>query len=85
MRTISPKSEYRQLQILFFVFAIFIMAWVPRFPEVKANLGLSNGQFGTLISTGTLGALATALGAVAHALQKYQLSKKIVPEPSTLN
>ena len=56
MRTISPKSEYQQLQLLFFVFAIFIMAWVPRFPEVKANLGLSNGQFGTLISTGSFGA-----------------------------
>lgn len=70
MRTISPKSEYRQLQILFFVFAIFIMAWVPRFPEVKANLGLSNGQFGTLISTGTLGALAS-LFFTGHIVHKF--------------
>ncbi len=70
MRTISPKSESRQLQILFFVFAIFIMAWVPRFPEVKANLGLSNGQFGTLISTGTLGALAS-LFFTGHIVHKF--------------
>ena len=70
MRTISPKSEYRQLQIIFFVFAIFIMAWVPRFPEVKANLGLSNGQFGTLISTGTLGALAS-LFLTGHIVHKF--------------
>ncbi len=70
MRTISPKSEYRQLQLLFFVFAIFIMAWVPRFPEVKANLGLSNGEFGTLISTGTLGALAS-LFFTGHIVHKY--------------
>jgi MFS family permease len=70
MRTISPKSEFRQLQILFFVFAIFIMAWVPRFPEVKANLGLSNGQFGTLISTGTLGALAS-LFLTGHIVHKF--------------
>jgi len=70
MRTISPKSEFRQLQILFFVFAIFIMAWVPRFPEVKANLGLSNGQFGTLISTGTFGALAS-LFLTGHIVHKF--------------
>ena len=70
MRTISPKSEYQQLQLLFFVFAIFIMAWVPRFPEVKANLGLSNGQFGTLISTGSFGALASLFftGHIVHKL-----------------
>ena len=70
MRTISPKSESNQLQILFFVFAIFIMAWVPRFPEVKSNLGLSNGQFGTLISTGTIGALAS-LFFTGHIVHKF--------------
>lgn len=70
MRTISAKSEFKQMQILFFVFAIFIMAWVPRFPEVKANLGLSNGQFGTLISTGTLGSLAS-LFFTGHIVHKF--------------
>ena len=81
MRTISPKSEYRQLQILFFVFAVFIMAWVPRFPEVKANLGLSNGQFGTLISTGTLGSLAS-LFFTGHIVHKF--GAKIVILANTL-
>ena len=81
MRTISPKSEYRQLQILFFVFAVFIMAWVPRFPEVKANLGLSNGQFGTLISTGTLGSLAS-LFFTGHIVHKF--GAKIVILSNTL-
>jgi MFS family permease len=70
MRTISPKSESFQLQLLFFVFAIFIMAWIPRFPEVKANLGLSNGQFGTLISTGSFGALAS-LFLTGHIVHKF--------------
>ena len=70
MRTISPKTEFKHLQVLFFVFAIFIMAWVPRFPEVKANLGLSNGEFGTLISTGTLGALAS-LFFTGHIVHKF--------------
>lgn len=77
MRTISPKSEYRQLQVIFFVFAIFIMAWVPRFPEVKANLGLSNGQFGTLISTGTLGALASLFFS-GHIIHKFGTKKVIL-------
>ena len=70
MKTVSPKVEDKLLQVLFFVFAIFIMAWVPRFPEVKANLGLSNGQFGTLISTGTLGALAS-LFLTGHIVHKF--------------
>lgn len=70
MKTVSPKVEYALLQVLFFVFAIFIMAWVPRFPEVKANLGLSNGQFGTLISTGTLGALGS-LFFTGHIVHKF--------------
>jgi len=46
------------------------MAWVPRFPEVKANLGLSNGKFGTLISTGTLGAIAS-LFFTGHIVHKF--------------
>ena len=70
MKTVAPKVEDKLLQLLFFVFAIFIMAWVPRFPEVKANLGLSNGQFGTLISTGTLGALAS-LFLTGHIVHKF--------------
>jgi fucose permease len=82
MRTISAKSEFRQLQILFFVFAIFIMAWVPRFPEVKANLGLSNGQFGTLISTGTLGAFAS-LFLTGHIVHKFG-AKVVILSNTTL-
>jgi len=70
VKTVSPKLEDQLLQVLFFGFAIFIMAWVPRFPEVKANLGLSNGQFGTLISTGTLGALAS-LFLTGHIVHKF--------------
>jgi MFS family permease len=70
MKTVLPKVEDKLLQVLFFVFAIFIMAWVPRFPEVKANLGLSNGQFGTLISTGTLGALGS-LFFTGHIVHKF--------------
>ncbi len=83
MQTISPKSEYRQLQLLFFVFAIFIMAWVPRFPEVKANLALSNGQFGTLISTGSFGSLAS-LFFTGHIVHKFGAKVVILANTSLL-
>ena len=83
MRTVTPKSESAQLQILFFVFAIFIMAWIPRFPEVKANLGLSNGQFGTLISTGSFGALAS-LFLTGHIVHKFGVKVVILANTSLL-
>lgn len=83
MRTVTPKSESAQLQILFFVFAIFITAWIPRFPEVKANLGLSNGQFGTLISTGSFGALAS-LFLTGHIVHKFGVKVVILANTSLL-
>ena len=45
------------------------MSWVPRFSEVKQNLGLSNGEFGTIISTGAFGVFFALLiiGHVVHA------------------
>ena len=44
------------------------MSWVPRFPEVKEGLKLTNGGFGSLISTGALGSLISLLtiGHVVH-------------------
>ena len=58
MPSSNPKltiaQEKRYIGIIFFLFAFEIMSWVPRFPEVKANLGLSNGEFGTCISLGSI-------------------------------
>jgi MFS family permease len=59
------------------------MAWIPRFPEVKANLGLSNGQFGTLISTGSFGALAS-LFLTGHIVHKYGAKVVILLNTSLL-
>ena len=81
LRQFPPASELKHLQVLFFVYAILIMAWVPRFPEVKANLGLSNGQFGTLISTATIGALVS-LFLSGHIVHKY--GTKIVLQVNVL-
>ncbi len=73
---ITPKKEERILHILFFVFGFGIMAWVPRFPEVKANLGLSNGAFGTLLTTGSIGAFLGLLtvGHIVHKVGVFKVS-----------
>ena len=61
MKTLTTDREINLLKALFFLFGIQIMSWVPRFPEVKANLQLSNGQFGSLLSLGSIGNLTLSL------------------------
>ena len=46
------------------------MSWVPRFPEVKANLKLTNGEFGSIVSMGAIGSLI-ALLTIGHLVHKY--------------
>jgi fucose permease len=56
------------LGALFFLFGVGIMGWVPRFPEVKENLNVGNGQFGTLISMGAIGSVISlvVVGPLVH-------------------
>ena len=70
MRVLSAKKELNYLRGLFFLFGFLIMSWIPRFPEVKANLGLSNGAFGTLVSTSAVGALIS-LFVVGHLIHNH--------------
>ena len=67
---LSQEKELTGLKVIFFLFGLSIMSWVPRFPEVKANLGLSNGEFGSLISLGVFGNVA-ALLTVGHLVHKF--------------
>ena len=67
---VSPAREQKLLHTVFFLFGFSIMAWVPRFPEVKANLGLNNGEFGSLISTGAIGAFLGLLF-VGHIVHRF--------------
>ena len=67
---LTQEKELNGLKIIFFLFGLSIMSWVPRFPEVKAHLGLSNGEFGSLISLGSIGN-AAALLTVGHLVHKY--------------
>jgi MFS family permease len=73
---LSISDEKRYVGIIFFLFAVQIMSWVPRFPEVKENLGLSNGEFGTYLSLGSVGAII-ALISTGQLVQKYG-SKRIL-------
>ena len=67
--TLSYKQEKGLLHALFFTFGFGIMAWVPRFPDVKANLNLSNAAFGSILTTGSIGAFAGLL-IVGHIVHK---------------
>jgi fucose permease len=79
---LSVPDEKKYIGILFFLFAVQIMSWVPRFPEVKANLGLSNGEFGTYLSLGSVGAVIAMLSS-GHFVHK--LGAKPVLIISTLS
>ena len=48
------------LWALFFLMGIVSMAWVPRIPEIKRALELSDGAFGVVLISSSVGA---ALGA----------------------
>ena len=74
--TISHKQERQLLHAFFFFFGLGVMAWVPRFPELKAQLGLDNGAFGSLMSTGAIGAFVGLL-ITGHVIDKIGLNKVI--------
>lgn len=66
--------ERKVLAALFFLFGVEIIAWVPRFPEVKDNLGLSKGQFGTLLSASVIGSVIGLL-TVGHIVHRFGTQK----------
>jgi len=68
--SIDNKVELNLIKALFFLFGVLIMSWVPRFPEVKANLQLTNGEFGSILSMGAIGNVV-ALLTVGHLVHKY--------------
>jgi len=71
---ITHKQEKKLLHALFFLFGFGIMAWVPRFPDLKENLGLDNGPFGWLLTTGSIGAFLGLL-TVGHIVHKVGVLK----------
>ena len=71
---LTHKDEKKLLHALFFLFGFLIMAWVPRFPEVKEGLNLSNGAFGSILTTGSVGAFLGLL-TVGHIVHKVGVFK----------
>ena len=78
---LTQARELKFLRLLYFLFGFMIMAWVPRFAELKANLGLSNGEFGSLISIAAIGSLISLMS-FGHLVHKYGV--KIVMQLATL-
>ena len=54
-------GQVRLFATLHFLFGLGIMSWVTRFVDVKRNLGLSNAEFGSLLTIGTIGSLTAFL------------------------
>lgn len=69
-------TDERILEVIFFLFGFTVMSWVPRLPEIKDHLGVNDGQFGTLLSTGAIGALI-ALLTMGHAVNHWGASRVI--------
>jgi len=74
---LSVSDEKKYVGTLFFLFAVLIMSWVPRFPEVKANLGISNGEFGTYLSLGAVGSIVAMLSS-GHLVHKFGAKRVLV-------
>jgi MFS family permease len=74
-QVITPEEEFKTLTKLFFLFGFGIMSWIPRFPDIKDRLGLTNGQFGSIISLGNVGAFISLLtvGHIVHKLGSYKV------------
>ncbi len=62
------RAEKQALAAMFGLFGFGVMTLGPRMPDIKHNLGVSNGIFGVLLSTGSIGALVSLLtmGHIVH-------------------
>jgi MFS family permease len=76
-KEVTPDFEFKTLIKLFFLFGFGIMSWAPRFPDIKAQLGITNGQFGSILSIGNIGGFISLL-LVGHAVHKYGTHKVLM-------
>ena len=62
------KRENLYLSAIFFLFGVSIMSLAPRTPDLKANLNINNGTFGTLLSSASIGSIIMLLigGQIVH-------------------
>ncbi|NDD79039.1 MAG: MFS transporter [Actinobacteria bacterium] len=69
-KTTYSKAEKRYLSIIFFLFGISIMSLAPRTPDLKSNLAVNNGTFGTLLGSASIGSIVMLLigGQIVHTI-----------------
>ncbi|MFM2270540.1 MAG: hypothetical protein RIS01_569, partial [Actinomycetota bacterium] len=69
-KSIFSKKENTYLSAIFFLFGISIMSLAPRTPDLKANLAINNGTFGTLLSAASIGSIIMLLigGQIVHTI-----------------
>jgi MFS family permease len=58
-RAIALRARWA-LPWIFFLMGLTSMAWVPRIPEIKSSLGLSDGEFGVVLVSSSIGAIIGA-------------------------
>jgi len=67
---IYTKGERNYLSLIFFLFGISIMSLAPRTPDLKSNLAVNNGTFGTLLGSASIGSIIMLLigGQIVHTI-----------------
>jgi MFS family permease len=78
------EKDVALTKALFFLFGVGIMGWVPRFPELKANLGVNNGLFGSMLSMGAFGSLV-ALLTIGHLVDHFGGKKMLIAGQTILS
>ena len=58
-RALALRARWA-LPWIFFLMGLTSMAWVPRIPEIKSSLGLSDGEFGVVLVSSSVGAIIGA-------------------------
>ena len=59
-KTTQATRARWSLAVMFLVMGVSSMAWVPRIPEIKAELGLNDAQFGLMLAASSVGAVLGA-------------------------
>jgi MFS family permease len=69
-KSVFTKKENKYLGLIFFLFGFSIMSLAPRTLDIKSNLAINNGTFGTLLSTASLGSIVMLLigGQIIHTI-----------------
>lgn len=69
--TIEQAEQSRKALLrIYFILGIGVMAWVPRFPELQDQLGISASYFGFLLSFGSGGAIV-AYSVMGHLVHRW--------------